>query len=64
MIGVASRIFSPSSLTLTRSTPWVAGCCGPKLISISSTSKRELSGPFIRSSPSPPLSATGPPPGG
>src|SRR6266540_7273787 len=31
MTGCASSIISPSSVTSTRSTPWVAGCCGPTL---------------------------------
>src|SRR6185436_10624251 len=31
---------SPSSLRITRSTPWVDGCCGPILSTISSASKR------------------------
>src|SRR5574341_68048 len=31
MTGSASSIISPSSVTITRSTPWVAGCCGPTL---------------------------------
>src|SRR6185295_1801660 len=31
---------SPSSLRITRSTPWVDGCCGPILSTISSVSKR------------------------
>src|SRR5919198_5657627 len=31
MTGCASSIISPSSVTSTRRTPWVAGCCGPTL---------------------------------
>src|SRR6266498_2761691 len=31
MTGSASSIISPSSVTITRSTPWVAGCWGPTL---------------------------------
>src|SRR6266496_1788426 len=31
MTGCASWIISPSSVTMTRRTPWVAGCCGPSL---------------------------------
>src|SRR6266540_5196912 len=31
MTGCASSIISPSSVTMTRRTPWVAGCCGPTL---------------------------------
>src|SRR6266567_1586375 len=31
MTGWAFSIISPSSVTMTRSTPWVAGCCGPTL---------------------------------
>ena len=29
MIGLTSRTTSPSSVTSSRSTPWVAGWCGP-----------------------------------
>src|SRR5918999_4499343 len=32
MIGFTSRTTSPSSVVRSRSTPWVAGWCGPKLI--------------------------------
>src|SRR5690242_1453005 len=38
MIGLASMMRSPSTFRITRSTPWVDGCWGPKLISISCTS--------------------------
>ncbi len=38
--GFASRIFSPSTFRMIRSTPWVDGCWGPKFSSISWTSKR------------------------
>src|SRR6266545_898095 len=36
MTGWASSIISPSRVTMTRSTPWVAGCCGPTLSVMSS----------------------------
>src|SRR5512137_1496992 len=36
MSGMAFRITSPSVSTRKLSTPWVDGCCGPKLMSISS----------------------------
>ena len=38
MIGLRSRTTSPSSWTTSRSTPCVAGWCGPMLIVISSVS--------------------------
>ena len=31
MIGLMSRTTSPSSVVSSRSTPWVAGWCGPML---------------------------------
>src|SRR5271165_510731 len=34
--GVTSEITSPSVRSTSRSTPWVLGCCGPMLTSISS----------------------------
>src|SRR5450631_1416047 len=36
--------FSPSSRRITRSTPWVAGCCGPILMTSSFASRNVLSG--------------------
>src|SRR5436305_3153463 len=42
MIGLASMIRSPSIFRMTRSTPCVDGCCGPKLTSISWTSNIAL----------------------
>src|SRR5450755_816817 len=36
--------FSPSSRRITRSTPWVAGCCGPILMTSSFVSRNVLSG--------------------
>src|SRR5919109_1388729 len=38
MIGLTSRTTSPSSVQKSRSTPWVAGCCGPMLTVNSSVS--------------------------
>src|SRR5215218_11222198 len=38
MIGLTSRTSSPSSVQNRRSTPWVAGCCGPMLTVKSSVS--------------------------
>src|SRR5271157_469475 len=38
------RIFSPSSLRITRSTPCVDGCCGPMLRTSSVESKKVVSG--------------------
>src|ERR1043165_9559938 len=35
---------SPSSSTTRRSTPWVAGCCGPRLTSMCSSPRPGLSG--------------------
>ena len=40
MIGLQSRTTSPSSLTISRSTPCVAGWCGPMLTVSSSSSGR------------------------
>ena len=37
MIGLTSRTTSASSVAISRSTPWVAGWCGPKLIVSSSS---------------------------
>src|SRR5205807_8421335 len=34
------RTFSPSSRRMTRSTPWVAGCCGPILMTSSFASRK------------------------
>ena len=36
MIGLMSRTTSPSSVAIRRSTPWVAGWCGP-MLSVSSS---------------------------
>src|SRR6185312_8251711 len=36
MCGVTSEMISPSVRRTSRSTPWVLGCCGPMLTSISS----------------------------
>src|SRR5262249_8352592 len=36
--------FSPSSLRITRSTPWVEGCCGPMLRTSSVESRKVASG--------------------
>src|SRR5580658_5457247 len=36
--------FSPSSRRITRNTPWVAGCCGPMLMTSSFASRNVLSG--------------------
>src|SRR5712675_1972357 len=38
------RTFSPSSLSMTRSTPWVEGCCGPMLRTNSVESRKVESG--------------------
>src|ERR1035438_6015498 len=38
------RTFSPSSLRMTRNTPWVEGCCGPILRTSSVESKNVASG--------------------
>src|SRR5580658_185274 len=38
------RTFSPSSRKITRNTPWVAGCCGPILMTSSFASRNVLSG--------------------
>src|SRR5215469_10955958 len=38
------RTFSPSRRRMTRSTPWVAGCCGPMLMTSSLASRNVLSG--------------------
>src|ERR1700733_7786784 len=40
----APRTFSPSSLRMTRSTPWVDGCCGPMLRTSSVESRNVASG--------------------
>src|SRR5208283_3579934 len=40
------RIFSPSSLRMTRSTPCVEGCCGP-MLRTSSVESRKVSGMFL-----------------
>src|SRR5215471_12936458 len=39
MIGSAERTRSPSSTNFNRSTPWVEGCCGPMLSTMSAVSK-------------------------
>src|SRR5436305_9932152 len=44
IIGLASMIRSPSIFRMTRNTPCVDGCCGPKLTSISWTSNMGCSG--------------------
>src|SRR4051794_15531058 len=36
MCGVVSEMISPSVRRTSRKTPWVLGCCGPMLTSISS----------------------------
>src|SRR5580658_746079 len=38
------KTFSPSRRKITRSTPWVAGCCGPILMTSSLASRNVLSG--------------------
>src|SRR5437764_7240347 len=53
MTGSARTIRSPSTLTSTRSTPCVAGCCGPTLRTISSVWRPpvlERSGTRVRAS--------------
>ena len=42
MIGLMSRTTSPSSVVSSRSTPWVAGWCGP-MLSVNSSSLRSTS---------------------
>src|ERR1017187_3300685 len=44
MMHSVPRIFSPSSLRMTRSTPWVEGCCGPMLRTNSVESRKVESG--------------------
>src|SRR2546429_2576549 len=68
MTGSARTIRSPSTLTSTRSTPWVAGCWGPTLRTISSVWRPpvlERSGTRVRSSGTVPIrsapSSQGPP---
>src|SRR6266513_4171938 len=58
MTGSARTIRSPSTLTSTRSTPWVAGCWGPTLRTISSVWRPpvlERSGTRVRSSGTVPI---------
>src|SRR5580698_5374983 len=43
----APRTFSPSSLRMTRSTPWVDGCCGPMLRTSSVESRNVASGILV-----------------
>src|ERR1035438_4725429 len=43
----APRTFSPSSLRMTRSTPWVDGCCGPILRTSSVESRKVASGILV-----------------
>src|SRR5437870_3761636 len=63
MTGSASTMRSPSTLTSTRSTPWVAGCWGPTFSTISSVcstpapDRRALMGALVRSSGTVPISA-------
>src|SRR5437016_7031755 len=63
MTGSASTMRSPSTLTSTRSTPWVAGCWGPTFSTISSVcstpapDRRALAGALVRSSGTVPISA-------
>src|ERR1017187_6459951 len=40
--------FSPSSLRMTRNTPWVEGCCGP-ILSTSSVESRNVASGILRS---------------
>src|SRR5664279_4824105 len=44
MMHSVPRIFSPSSLRMTRSTPCVEGCCGPMLRTNSVVSRKVWSG--------------------
>src|SRR2546423_1438547 len=44
MMHSVPRTFSPSSLRMTRSTPWVEGCCGPMLRTNSVESRKVESG--------------------
>src|SRR2546421_810591 len=66
MTGSASTMRSPSTLTSTRSTPWVAGCWGPTFSTTSSVwstrapDRRALTGALVRSSGTVPISAAGP----
>src|SRR5439155_8268070 len=58
MTSSARTIRSPSTLTSTRSTPWVAGCWGPTLRTISSVCSPpvlERSGTRVRSSGTVPI---------
>src|SRR5919197_3052013 len=71
MTGSADSIISPSSVTTTRRTPWVAGCCGPTLRVISWVcSSRSARSRMITPTPvpsaawnatPPPLGVVGPP---
>src|SRR5581483_12290706 len=47
--GLARRTVSPSSSSITRRTPWVDGCCGPRLMIIVSSDSGHDSGPTTRS---------------
>src|ERR671914_2993071 len=61
MTGLARSTVSPSSSRTTRSTPWVDGCCGPRLTIIVSSDSGHCSGPTTRSRG---LSVTGSPSSG
>ncbi len=43
MIGLVRNTVSPSSSSMSRSTPWVEGCCGPMLMIIVWSSRRSMS---------------------
>src|SRR4051794_12038193 len=41
MMQSVPRTFSPSSFKMTRSTPWVDGCCGPMFRTSSLASRKD-----------------------
>ena len=43
MTGLVRSTVSPSSSSISRSTPWVEGCCGPMLMIMVSSSDRSMS---------------------
>src|SRR3954471_1850480 len=51
MIGSARTIRSPSRVRARRSTPWVAGCCGPMLRTMSAVAMSPVATVSSRRSP-------------
>ena len=69
MTGLVRSTVSPSSSSISRSTPWVLGCCGPMLMMVvsassgaswpASASEMRSTDPTSRSTSTPPAMARG-----